>query len=115
MENVLVKWSSNWADQMDIEGFSILKVTAWEEYKKKLRVRSSFRIYIGTEEYIDYASGEDLLEEIKVKKLSAADEKSIRKMLGSQFGNQNFLYVLSEEGRDEDFVCNNLIPEDYSE
>jgi hypothetical protein len=102
MEKVLLKWSSNWADEMDVEGFDIMKKTEWEEFKKKVRKMKNFCVYIGTNEEIDYANGEDLLAEIKVKKISPEEERIIKKFVGSTFGFTSFLYVI--EGYDENLI-----------
>lgn len=103
MEKVLVKWSSNWADEMDIQGFSIMKKQEWEHYKKEVIKLKNFCIYVGTNEEIDYRSGEDLLEEITIKKISPEEERLIKKFIGSKFGNTNFLYATdNEEENSED-------------
>jgi len=97
MDKVLVKWSSNWADEMDIEGVDIMRKTKWEALKKKILSKKNFCIYIGTNEEIDYSSGEDLLSEIKVKRISPEEEKVVKKFIGSSFGHTSFLYILDEE------------------
>ncbi len=103
MQHVLVKWSSNWADEMDIEGFRIMKQEEWEAYKKEVRKKKYFCIYVGTNEDIEYSSGEDLLAEIKVKKITPEEERIIRKFIGSTFGNTNFLFAKeNEEDAEED-------------
>ena len=101
MERVLVKWSSNWADEMDIEGFSIMKSEEWESYKKKVRLLKNFCVYIGTNEEIDYASGEDLLEEIVVRNITPAEEKTLKKLVGANFGHNDFLFASAEEDDEE--------------
>ena len=33
-EKVLLQWDTNWADEMDINGFAIMDKSEWEDYKK---------------------------------------------------------------------------------
>lgn len=101
MDKVLLKWSSNWADEMDIEGISIMKSDEWKAYKKKLELKKSFSLYVGTNEEIEYESGEDLIAEIKVKKITPEEEKVIKKFIGSEFGHQDFIYVFDDTDDDE--------------
>lgn len=115
MDKVLVKWSSNWADEMDVEGFDIMKKTDWDALKKKILKKENFCIYIGTNEEIDYASGEDLLSEIKVKKITPEEEKVIKKFVGSSYGFTSFLYVLDgdDETEEDDIVIDLEEDEDF--
>ena len=60
----LVKLTDNWADEMDIEGFSIMSTgqfTLWaktvEEVAKKIDEGRSFEWYFGTNEWIDWKNG----------------------------------------------------------
>lgn len=95
-EKVLVQWDSNWGDEMDIEGFSILTKSAWEDYKKMLENKGRFYIYVGTNEEIDYNNGNQLLKEISVENISEDEAKTIQKFFGGQGGFTQFL------GLDED-------------
>jgi hypothetical protein len=112
MDKVLVKWTSNWDDEMEIEGLDIMRKTKWEALKKKILSKKNFCIYIGTHEEINYASGEDLLDEIKVRKITPEEEKTIKKFIGASFGHTNFLYILDDE---EDVQEEELIIEDDEE
>lgn len=102
MEKVLLKWSSNWADEMDVEGFDIMKKSEWDEFKKKVKKMKNFCVYIGTNEEIDYVTGEDLLSEIKAKKITPEEERIIKKFIGSTFGFTSFLYVI--EGHNDELI-----------
>ena len=93
MEKVLLQWDTNWADEMDIYGFSIMDKSAWEEYKKKLENKGSFYICVGTNEEIDYNNGEELIKEISVRSISEDEVKTIQKLFGSERGLTQFLYV----------------------
>jgi hypothetical protein len=64
--HVLVKWDTNWADEMDIAGFAIMERKTWNEYKENLRKKKHpFSICIGTNEEIEYDSGADRISNLK--------------------------------------------------
>jgi len=97
MDKVLVRWSSNWQDEIEIEGLDIMRKSKWEALKKKIMMKKNFCVYAGVREQINYASGEDLLSEIKVRKITPEEERIVKKFIGgSSFGNINFLYVMDE-------------------
>jgi len=103
MKKVLVKWSDNWADEMDVEGFVILEKEEWESTKKRiLSIKEEFTMYIGTNEEIEYANGKDFLTNIEVKSLSPDEEKIINKFFGDSGGFYNFLDVYGNDEEDED-------------
>lgn len=65
MPKILVKFSSNWADEMDIDG---LYVTTADEHRdfidnvnKYFEHNDSINYCVGSNEDIDYESAEDLL------------------------------------------------------
>jgi hypothetical protein len=99
-EKVLVQWDSNWGDEMDIEGFSILTKSAWEDYKKMLENKGRFYIYVGTNEEIDYNNGNQLLKEISVKDITEDEAKIIIKLFGGAGGFRQFL-GLNEDDEDD--------------
>jgi len=91
MSKVIITWDSNWADEMDIAGFSIVSEQAAKDLKKKLNERkTSFTICVGTNEDIEYSDGSELLSELSFKKISDEDVKVIRKYIGDEFGFTEF-------------------------
>ena len=99
---VLLKWESNWADEMDISGFVITSEDIWENYKKKVEsIEDEFAIIIGTNEEIPYDNGEHLLEEISVIKLTNEEYDIIGKTIGFQFGETQFFKLEIEKEDDE--------------
>lgn len=107
MSKVIITWDSNWADEMDISGFSIVSDQEAKDLKKKLNERkTSFTICVGTNEDIDYDNGSDLLSELSFKKISDEDAKIIRKYVGDEFGFTEFLSQVEywdDEEEDEDY------------
>jgi hypothetical protein len=100
-EKVLLQWDSNWADEMDISGFSIMGKSEWEDYKKMLKNKGRFCICVGTNEEIDYHNGNELLKEISVKNISEDEVKTIQKFFGGEGGFTHFLGL--DEDEDEDW------------
>lgn len=84
----LVKLADNWADEMDIEGFSIMSTenfTKWaqtvESVARKINEGYSFEWYIGTNEWIDWDSGEDFKEAFSCEIISDAEAMTIGRLL----------------------------------
>jgi len=99
-QKVLLQWDSNWADEMDISGFVITTEKIWKDYKKELKKKEEFCIYVGSNEEIDYSDGKELLEEISVTKLSDEEADLISKKIGTSFGFTDFFEI---EEEDEDY------------
>lgn len=103
MNKVLLKWNSSWADEFDVSGFSVMKMKDWEDYKESLRNRKlSFTLYVGTNEWIEYPNGQELLNEIKVEEISDQAEEVLFKYFEDGFGFLDFLYAAErfEEGEE---------------
>jgi hypothetical protein len=102
MSKVLVKWSGNWADEMNVEGFVIMEDSEWKEYQETAKkVNSPFSISVGTNEDIEYPNGTALLENIKAKKLTTDEAKTIVKFFGEYGGQDYFRYCLDDALEDE--------------
>ena len=67
---MLIKYSDNWADEMDLEGLFVCSSAEWEEYKdsvkKYFEVKSSYIYCVGTNEEVEYNSANDLLSAFEV-------------------------------------------------
>ena len=83
MSKVLVKWSDNWADEMDLEGFAVMESQEWKDIKKKFEKHDhGFDISVGTNEDIDYSDGKDFLRHIETKNISDDEAKMLKKLFG---------------------------------
>ena len=107
-QKVLLKWSTNWADEMDIEGYILTTKDKSDDWKKKLKeVDYSFSLQIGTNEDIEYSSGEDLISEVTTKTLADEEFAVIKKYLGLQGGHTEFWdgleYVLEDLDDEDDY------------
>lgn len=99
----LVKLADNWADEMDIEGFSIMSesdFTQWartvEEVAKKIDNGHSFEWYIGTNEWIDWYSGEEFKEAFSYELITEGEANILKRLLLHEFAS----YGLFPSGED---------------
>lgn len=84
----LVKLADNWADEMDIEGFSIMSTgdfTQWartvEEVAKRIDEGHRFEWYIGTNEWIDWESGAEFKNAFNCEVISDEEAEIIKRLL----------------------------------
>ena len=83
MSKVLIKWSDNWADEMDIEGFVIEDKEKAEKWLDNMKsITRPFDICIGTNEEVDYDNGEKFSETISMIDMTEEDEKAFIKLFG---------------------------------
>ena len=83
MSKVLIKWSDNWADEMDIEGFVVENKEKANEWLHNMKsITKHFDICIGTNEEINYDNGEKFAETIIIRDITKEDEKSLIKLFG---------------------------------
>ena len=88
----LVKFYDNWADEMDIEGFSIMSTgqfTQWaktvEEVAKKIDEGHSFEQYFGTNEWINWDSGKDFKEAFSCEVITDEEAEVLKRLLLQEF------------------------------
>lgn len=107
----LVKLADNWADEMDIEGFSIMSTgqfTQWaktvEEVAKKIDKGYSFEWYIGTNEWVDWDSGKDFKEAFSCEVITDEEAEVLKRLLLQGFASyglfpsgQDMTYFLEDE------------------
>lgn len=91
MSKVLVKWKTNWADEMDVDGFVIMTDNEAKNLRENLsELKDSFDICVGTNEYIDYNDGKELLREIEFIPVNDQEVSMIAKLFGSSYGCYQF-------------------------
>lgn len=89
MKHVLIKFSGNWADEMDIEGFSIISKDHWE-YMKLEAEHTEFPIEmgVGTNEDIVFENAYEYIHSFIVRDISEEERKTIKKFFTSyDYGN----------------------------
>ena len=107
----LVKFYDNWADEMDIEGFSIMSTgqfIQWaktvEEVAKKIDEGHSFEWYFGTNEWINWDSGKDFKEAFSCEVITDEEANILKHLLLEEFdkygifpSGQDLVYFLEDE------------------
>ena len=107
----LVKLTDNWADEMDIEGFSIMSTgqfTLWaktvEEVAKKIDEGRSFEWYFGTNEWINWDSGKEFKEAFSCEVITDEEADVLKRLLLEDFdkygifpSGQDMAYFLENE------------------
>lgn len=78
----LLKYDSNWAGEMDINGFIVYDKDEYNEWLSKIPKRS-FEFGIGTNETIEYRNKAELLKEVKVTVLTAEEVTFFYKFFAS--------------------------------
>ena len=88
----LVKLTDNWADEMDIEGFSIMSTgqfAQWaktvEEVAKKIDEGRSFEWYFGNNEWIDWKTGKDFKEAFSCEVITDEEAEVLKRLLLHEF------------------------------
>ncbi len=96
---VLLKFSGNWADEMDIEGFLVASRAYWEHRRQELsQVEGDLHACIGTNEYLEWSDGKELLDSIEVSDLSAEEVRLLQQHfpLAGYRGTSTFASVVRE-------------------
>jgi hypothetical protein len=79
----LVKYDSNWADEMDIDGFRVFTDKQWEKYqkdfKKLFKEDRGYTYYVGTNEDIEYNSFDEFMSDLKVSEITDEEATVLKK------------------------------------
>lgn len=110
MKYYLYKFSDNWADEMDLEGFAIL--TEKEKDSKLAYIKKKFKkggtISFGTNEDNEYDSLSDVLDCIEFKEISQADYNAVKRIFGDKsMGELGPLNYENDDFYDEENECEN--------
>jgi hypothetical protein len=78
----LLKTKYNWADEMDVEGFCLMRPAEYEYLLREIRaIQYPIDWNIGTNQYIEFESAEEILKKFDVSVLSLQQAESLRSML----------------------------------
>ena len=108
----LIKLADNWADEMDVEGFTVMSTqdfTQWahlvEAVAKKIDKGHPFEWYIGTNEWIDWQSGEEFKEAFSCEIITDEEANILKRLLLEGYGRyglfpsgEDMTYFLKDEG-----------------
>lgn len=103
MTKVIVRYSTNWADEADFEGFRIYEKSFWDNFvafwKEAMPEDKRYTIDFGTNEYNEECGPGGLLRDISVQEIDEADEAIILKYFSKGEG-----YFPSIDGFIEDAI-----------
>ena len=81
-KKLLVKFSGNWADEMDIVGFQIMSEDEWNfKIKEAKECQFPAEICVGTNQYVDFDTPEDYLNSFEIKEITEGEEKIIKRLI----------------------------------
>ncbi|MBR6612911.1 MAG: hypothetical protein IKK93_11930 [Campylobacter sp.] len=90
MRQFLVKTSTNWADEMDLDGFVILDEKELEEATKEMADLAAedfdAEVSIGTNEEMDIEASEVLDELNNAIELTPEEYENISRLIGTKYG-----------------------------
>ena len=80
----LVKYDSNWADEMDIDGFRVFTDKQWEKYqedfKKHFKEDEGYTYYVGTNGDIEYGDFDEFMYDFKVSEITDEEAAVLEKL-----------------------------------
>lgn len=107
-KQVLVLFEDNWADEMDIYGFSIMTEDQWNYRVLELKaIEYPIEVPFGTNESNEYYSAEEMLECYTVKEITDEEAEIIRRLLSDDYGR----FSIPEGNAPQEFYDNNKYPE----
>jgi len=99
---LLIKFEGNWADEMDIYGFTIMTVKQWEYKKNEIRhTPFPLEVYFGTNESEDYETPEEYLRNFKVKEITKDEVKVLKKLFLSTLSDYGNFRLIEGQAPDE--------------
>lgn len=97
MLKILVIFNENWADEMDVAGFSIMSKEKWESYVNGIPDKKLY-LGIGSNEEIEFRNKHDYLTSFDVKELSQQEYDILHRLFPrDEFGETGMMDF------DEDF------------
>jgi hypothetical protein len=110
MKKIMMIYSGNWNEEIDVDGFVIMN-------KNQMSYLSSFlkkftdpiSISLGFGDYVEYDNGKELLEEISFQEITNDEYNTINKFFGesNDFGDNLILSIKeSAEVKDLEFELN---------
>ena len=130
MKYYLYKYSDNWADEMDVEGFWVMTEKEKEQVLKYInkKFKKGGTVYLGTNEEIEYDNLRDVMRTFSFKEITRKEYDVLNKLFGGSFGEtgpvdddsfeveccENCGYELDED-EVEDGICESCAEEDEVE
>ena len=102
-KNYLVIFDGNYADEFDVSGFDIKSGSTLSKIFDNLEnYDDRISIYFGTNEDLEFESGQELLDSLTITELSDSDKEVLKRLFGGAFGITNVLSRIEEDFDDDD-------------
>lgn len=92
----LVKYSSNWADELYVEGFALLTEESKSFFSSLTQDNFPLTHHVGTNEDIEYEKVSDLLQCYTWASIGIMEYQVIKKYLGEDYGHFYYPEVIEE-------------------
>ncbi len=85
---LLVKFDGNYADEFDMEGFTVFSLSEWYWHCWKILGDATFpqECYFGTNEFFEFESAEDYLRNFSLKLITKAEAETLYKLFNGHYG-----------------------------
>ncbi len=91
-KKVLVTWNGNWADEMDLQGYTIMDKDKAKALQESIEnAEYPLEISVGTNEQIEYNDAYEILSEITFSKISEKMADKLTQHVGAYFGMTNVI------------------------
>jgi hypothetical protein len=100
---VLLDFSADYADEFDVEGFSIMTDAEWNIFQKKFQQhQGQYSFGFGSNEDIEFENGQEVLDSIGVKNITKEEYDTINKFFGTSYGKFPYDDYMDYEDYDND-------------
>lgn len=97
---LLIEWETNWADEMDIQGFCLIETESIKKIKNQIKEhpynKHNMEICIGTNEEIYYDHVSEFISDLKFTHLTDNEYEVINKLFGERWGHTSFIQYIIE-------------------
>ncbi len=105
---LLLRYSNNYADEFDVDGFIVMSESAWEEHKamaaKIFEEKAEVEVYFGTNEWISYYDLEEYVDSFKVTELTDTQFQVLKELFGVHYNEYSYSHagvLITVPARDE--------------
>lgn len=97
---LLIKFTGNWADEFDVDGFQVMEAQKWLDHLEEVqeKVQFPYEHYFGTNEFIEFESFEEYRSYFHVTNISDGDAEFLKEKFDvGKYGYGHFMSIDVEE------------------
>ena len=80
---IVAKYKIDYADEFDVSGFDVMEDSDWLDMVDFYKNKSNLEIYFGTNEYLKFMTGEQVIDKISITPVTLAEARILRKHIGT--------------------------------